>query len=80
MVRPGSWGHLPNGGTVANLEALWAARYSTNQHLPLYTVHSSSWDCTIVEQKDYFHCNIILMYSILLHYTVTVLQYLQNTS
>jgi len=23
---PGSWGHLPNGGTVANLEAMWAAR------------------------------------------------------
>ena len=24
--NPGSWGHLPNGGTVANLEAMWAAR------------------------------------------------------
>lgn len=24
--RPNSWGHLPNGGTVANLEAMWAAR------------------------------------------------------
>ena len=24
--RPCSWGHLPNGGTVANLEAMWAAR------------------------------------------------------
>jgi hypothetical protein len=26
-ARPASWGHLPNGGTVANLEAMWAARY-----------------------------------------------------
>ena len=25
-ARPASWGHLPNGGTVANLEAMWAAR------------------------------------------------------
>ena len=25
--NPGSWGHLPNGGTVANLEAMWAARW-----------------------------------------------------
>jgi len=24
--RPLSWGHLPNGGTVANIEAMWAAR------------------------------------------------------
>merc|ERR1719474_1562899 len=24
--NPLSWGHLPNGGTVANLEAMWAAR------------------------------------------------------
>ena len=24
--RPLAWGHLPNGGTVANLEAMWAAR------------------------------------------------------
>jgi len=24
--NPVSWGHLPNGGTVANLEAMWAAR------------------------------------------------------
>ena len=23
---PVAWGHLPNGGTVANLEAMWAAR------------------------------------------------------
>ena len=25
-LKPRSWGHLPNGGTVANLEAMWAAR------------------------------------------------------
>ncbi len=25
---PVAWGHLPNGGTVANLEAMWAARYA----------------------------------------------------
>merc|ERR550539_2061598 len=24
--NPRAWGHLPNGGTVANLEAMWAAR------------------------------------------------------
>ena len=24
--HPKAWGHLPNGGTVANLEAMWAAR------------------------------------------------------
>ena len=24
--NPEAWGHLPNGGTVANLEAMWAAR------------------------------------------------------
>ena len=24
--NPKAWGHLPNGGTVANLEAMWAAR------------------------------------------------------
>ena len=24
---PRAWGHLPNGGTVANLEAMWAARW-----------------------------------------------------
>ena len=24
--QPVAWGHLPNGGTVANLEAMWAAR------------------------------------------------------
>ena len=24
--NPQAWGHLPNGGTVANLEAMWAAR------------------------------------------------------
>ena len=26
IKNPLSWGHLPNGGTVANLEAMWAAR------------------------------------------------------
>jgi len=24
--HPASWGHLPNGGTVGNIEAMWAAR------------------------------------------------------
>ena len=24
--KPLAWGHLPNGGTVANIEAMWAAR------------------------------------------------------
>eukprot|EP00092_Neocalanus_flemingeri_P013687 GFUD01014760.1.p1 GENE.GFUD01014760.1~~GFUD01014760.1.p1 ORF type:complete len:1163 (-),score=280.67 GFUD01014760.1:114-3602(-) len=25
-LNPASWGHLPNGGTVGNIEAMWAAR------------------------------------------------------
>ncbi len=51
------WGHLSSGGSLANLEALWAVRDLRNEGKVLFSVASHlSWKriCTILRIPDYW--------------------------
>jgi len=56
---PKAWGHLPNGGTVANMEAMWAARCLKYNALAIKTMLLTTEDPRLTSVRETFEFRML---------------------